>query len=429
MVKERILLLINDKNKKNFFIYGLGQVFNLISPLIIAPLVIAKCQDSGYGKVGLGFAMALFLILIVDYAFDIKGIKSVSENRHESNVLEQLFFTTLFTKALLFVLVFITSLFLLFHIPFMQRENDLFLLSLTIVFAQVFNPIWFLQGVENFKWISIINIASKTTYVTLVIVWVKASQDYILVNFFLGISSFIFNVIGLFYVIKSYKFKFFVPQFSQITHILKTDFSFCISQLFLSARQLSPLIFASYFLGLSVAGQYRVIEQIINLFRTFCQVFLKFYYAQACYKFLSDLKEGWFFWRRYVLINVSIVCISLLFIVVFSEEILMFFNLSKEAISKINIVFQIGLIISLLMSVTLSLEQLMFIRSKNKVYVKITIFVTILTIVLLLLLINKMQLLGIIITLIIAELFSIIFYFINAYLPTQISIKNENTLH
>ena len=76
---------------KNFFIYGLGQVFNLISPLIIAPLVIAKCQDSGYGKVGLGFAMALFLILIVDYAFDIKGIKSVSENRHESNVLEQLF--------------------------------------------------------------------------------------------------------------------------------------------------------------------------------------------------------------------------------------------------------------------------------------------------------------------------------------------------
>ena len=81
------------------------------------------------------------------------------------------------------------------------------------------------------------------------------------------------------------------------------------------------------------------------------------------------------------------------------------------------------------MSVTLSLEQLMFIRSKNKVYVKITIFVTILTIVLLLLLINKMQLLGIIITLIIAELFSIIFYFINAYLPTQKSINNENTLH
>ena len=97
MVKEKIHLLINDKNKRNFFIYGVGQVFNLISPLIVAPLVIIECQEAGYGKVGFGFAMSLFLILIVDYAFDIKGTKAASENRHENKVLEKLFSTTIFT--------------------------------------------------------------------------------------------------------------------------------------------------------------------------------------------------------------------------------------------------------------------------------------------------------------------------------------------
>ena len=103
MVKEKIRELFNDKNKQNFFIYGIGQVFNLLSPLIVAPIVILKCLDSGYAKVGLGFAMALFLILIVDYAFDIKATKSASENRNDSKVLEKILSTTIFTKIFLFI--------------------------------------------------------------------------------------------------------------------------------------------------------------------------------------------------------------------------------------------------------------------------------------------------------------------------------------
>ncbi|NJM80131.1 MAG: hypothetical protein HC854_11900 [Flavobacterium sp.] len=70
-----------DESKANFFIYGIGQAFNLVSPIIIAPYLISICGIASFGKIGLGFAFALFLILIVDYAFDIKGIKKVAENR------------------------------------------------------------------------------------------------------------------------------------------------------------------------------------------------------------------------------------------------------------------------------------------------------------------------------------------------------------
>lgn len=428
MVKEKILLLINDKNKRNFFIYGVGQVFNLISPLIVAPLVIAKCQEAGYGKVGLGFALALFLILIVDYAFDIKATKSVSENRHEHAALQEIISTTIFTKMVLFLIVLFFAAVLISAVPFFNQEKTLFILSLSIVFAQVFNPIWFFQGVENFTWISIINIASKVTYVSLVIVFVSFSKDYIYVNLFLGLSSFVFNSIGLIYIKKKYSFKIIVPKFKTIQSILKNDFSFCVSQLFLSARQLSPLVLVSYFLGYSVAGQYRVIEQIVNLFRTFSQVFLKFFYAQACYKFLTNMKAGWMFWKKYTTANVFISTASLLVIMLFSIQILRFFHLPEKTIIELDPLFKLGLLISFLMSFTLPLEQLMFIQDKNKIYVKITIFVTIVNITLLVLLIKEFEILGIVVTLIISELIFIAFYFYNAFLHTKQLIKNENHL-
>lgn len=428
MLKDKVLLLINDKNKKNFFIYGIGQVFNLITPLIVAPLVVAKCYEAGYGKVGLGFALALFLILIVDYAFDIKATKSVAENRDNSKVLEEILSTTIFTKIVLFLIVLFFASVLITIIPFFHQEKKLFVLSLAIVLAQVFNPIWFFQGLENFKWISIINIASKVTYVTLVLFFIQQSNDYVLVNLFLGISSFVFNILGLIYIKKTYGFKVTIPPFKNIKSILQNDFSFCVSQLFLSARQLSPLVLVSYFLGYSIAGQYRVMEQVINLFRTFSQVFLKFFYAKACYKFMKDMKTGWEFWKKYTAINILIISISLIIIVCFSIEILHFFHLSENTIVELDSLFKGTLIISFLMSFTLPLEQLMFIQDKSKIYVKITIFVTVVNITLLLILIKQFELLAVIATLIVAELIFIAFYFYNAFLHTKQLIKNEKHL-
>lgn len=428
MVKEKIRELFNDKNKQNFFIYGIGQVFNLLSPLIVAPIVILKCLDSGYAKVGLGFAMALFLILIVDYAFDIKATKSASENRNDSKVLEKILSTTIFTKIFLFTTVFCFATTLILLVPFFHQEKSLLFLSLTIVLAQVFNPIWFLQGIENFKTISIVNIASKVTYVSLILLFVSQPDDYILVNLFLGISSFIFNLAGLIYIKRKYHFKIITPSFLEIKTILVADFTFCISQLFLSARQLSPFLLVSYFLGFSIAGQYRVIEQIVNLFRTFSQVFLKFFYAQACYKFIVDVNAGWKYWKKYTLMNVALISIGVLFLMSCSTFVLHYFNLTQESINELDFLFKIGLIISFLMSFSLPLEQLMFIQDKSKVYIKIAIFATIVNIVLILVLIKRFELLGIISTLIISELIFITFYFYNAFLHTKKIINNENHL-
>jgi O-antigen/teichoic acid export membrane protein len=197
MIKKKINSLIKDKTKSNFFIYGLGQSFNLLSPLLIAPLVVAVCGIEGFGKVGLGFALALFLILIVDYSFDVKGTKQVAENRENKYELENILFLAIFTKIILFVFASIIAILLVIFIPFFSQEKHLFLISLLIVFAQIFNPVWFLQGIENFKLVSIVNICSKTLYVLLVFLLIIEKTDYIWVNFYLGFSALIFNLLGL----------------------------------------------------------------------------------------------------------------------------------------------------------------------------------------------------------------------------------------
>lgn len=408
---KQLLIKNNTAQKRNFIIYGIGQTFNLISPLIIAPYVILKSGEEGFGKVGLGFALALFLILIVDYSFDIKGTKEVSENRYDKKELERILNLALFTKLVLFIISIIIAIIIIYSLPFFYQERKLYFFSLIIVLSQVFNPVWFLQGIENFKAISIINIFSKTTYVILVYCIVKKQEEYIWVNFLLGCSTLFFNFLGLCFLIFKMKLNLEAPQKATIVDILKKDFSFCISQLTLSVRQLSPLFLTGYILGFNVAGQYKLVEQFITLFRTLIQVLLKFFYPTVCYKLITNIKVGYFYWKKTAIGVSFLITVMLVVLFLFSNKILIYFNISPESSSELLMIFQFSLVISFLISISLPLEQLMFVLNKNKEYIITTIFVTIINVLLIVVLINSLNLYGIIISLIISELLFISIYY------------------
>ena len=403
--------LIN-KVSKNFIFYGTGQAFNLLSPLLIVPYVISVCGIANFGKTGLSFGLSLFLILIVDYAFDIKGTKLVSESRENIKGIQQSLFTIIYTKIILLFIAFFLLLLLIYSIPLLRDEKTLFLFSFSIVIAQVFNPQWFFQGIEDFKTSGLINILSKILYVILVFSLIKNTEDYNYVNFYLGMSSLLFNLFGIFIIQNRFKFNFQKPNFFEIKKILKTDFFFCVSQLFLSLRQLSPLFIVSSFLGFSVAGQYKVVEQIISLFRTFNQVYLKYFFPRLCFKIKESKNEALSFWKKYVLLLLVFVLFFCLLLFIFSLHIITFFNISKT----INDLFRFSLILPVLMVFSLSLEQTMFTNNNNKNYIRITIFVTIINIITLLFLASILNLNGVIISIIIAELFFIFLYFKNSIL-------------
>jgi len=416
MELKAYLNIIKEKKKQDFFIYGIGQAFNLISPLLVIPYIVSVCNTEGIGKAGLGFNMALFLILIVDYAFEIKGPKEVSENRNNFQKLQEIANTTFVYKFLIFIMVAIVTSAVIYWVPFFTKEKELYFFSMVIVFAQVFNPAWFLQGIENFRLVSVLNIASKISYMILVYVIIKHKGDYIYVNLLLGGSTLVFNVMGLLYIKNKYAIKAAMPALTEFVALLKADFSFCISQLFLSARQVSPLFIISSFLGANIGGQYRIIETVTNMFRTFLQVFLRFFYPSVCYKISKNVREGFNFWKKYTIACISLMCAVVVLMYTFSTHILVFFKVSEHDIITLNPYFRFAMIIPLLMSLSYPLEQLMFAVNKNKAYVTITIIVTIISILLLICLVNFYGIGGGIASLLIAEALCAGLYFKYSYL-------------
>ena len=393
----------------NFLIYGLGQSINLLSPLIVMPFLIRICKEDGLGKIGISFSICLILNCIIDYSSYLNGTKNIAINKKDNSFLRKSI-TDIYTyKFLLFLVIVILFTIITLSIPSID-EKKLLLLSTPILLSQLLNPNWVLQGLENFKLITILNINSKTVYITLVFLFIKNREDYIWANFYLGISGVLVYFGAFLYLVKKFKLNYTYQNVENGLHIIKTDFNICISEFCLSIYQYFPIIIIGYFTGNASAGIYRIIEQIFSIFRTFIFMFFNFSYPTVCYDVEKNLKKGLKVWKLYHLANFIIIIFGCILVYFFSDYILTFFHVATKDKQILINLLRIAILVPVLLVISQALRQLMFALNLSSSYTKIIYFSCILSVILLSAFVYLYGLKGSFIAMILVELIVISLY-------------------
>lgn len=413
---------------KDFFIYGLGQAINIVSPLLIMPFIILKCGQEGLGKVGVGMSLALIICGIIDYGSYINGVKDISLNRNNSKILE-FHFKSIYTSKLILVVGILSLVSLLILVvPFFEQYKQLYFFSFLIVIGQFINPAWFFQGTENFKLISFINVISKIIYVALVFTMIQTKDDYIYVNLFFGIGAIVGNSIGLIWLIKKYSFSITTFELKPALLVIRNEFSFSLSQLFLSIYQYSPIILISYVAGDFVAGQFKVIDQIVSIFKTYLNMFFYFVYANICFELSNSYEKGIKVWKQYNGFNFLFLFFVLSFFYYKAELILTFFKISPEHLAVTAHYFRIGILVPIFVAISQPLRQLIFVFNENKVYIRITVITTILNFIALLIFTEYYGLAGAFLSIIMIEIMIILIYYLilKKHFKENLQTKNGN---
>ena len=409
MIKRGITYFKKQKQFHNLSMYGFGQAFNLITPILVIPYIVSICGETGYGKIGVGMAIAFFLMVFVDYGTEIIGVKEVAINRENHQKLESIFTTTYSAKALLLAAVIIIFSVVINFIPFFAKEKTLFLLSLTMVIGQFINPTWFFQGVENFKWITILNIVSKIIYLAGVFIFIKKPEDYILSNLIWGIGMIVANGISFVYIIKKYSISFKNTDKGKVIELIKHNFSIFYSQIFVSFQMYSPVVLISFFGNNAMAGQYKIIDQIIVVFKTYLLLFFNYVYPRICYLLEKNKKEALDFWKLYNGLNFVFITLSMIGIAIFALKVVAYFN--PQEVEVIADLLKIALFIPILQAISIPLKQLVLGTNKQKVYVRTTMVITSVSLVMIVLITPFYKVFGVLLALIITEIVTMIIYY------------------
>ncbi|HTO35073.1 MAG: oligosaccharide flippase family protein [Flavobacteriaceae bacterium] len=408
MLRRINQFLFQNKQFQNFSIYGFGQFFNLVTPLLVAPYIIKICGEENFGKTAVGMAIAFFLIVFVEYGSDINGVRNISLARNNREDLEKIFFSTYAVKFILLLIVLSVSYLLILVIPYFSSEKTLFLLSLTVIVGQFINPTWFLQGVENVKWITLLNIISKTIYLIGIFLTIKTTPDYVWVNLWWGSGMILANSFVVYLIIRQYKFFNFKVSKQSVLEYLKKDFSIFYSQIFVSLQMYAPIILVSYFGNNLMAGQYRIVEQIVVIFKTYILLFFNFVYPKVCFFLENDYHQGIRNWKIFNGSNLVFITLCTLLVIYFADDIVLYFN--AENTEQLGDVLRIAAFIPFLLAISIPLKQLVLGWNFQKFYVRITTFVVILNLLLIIIILPYYKVEGVFYTLILSEILAILFY-------------------
>lgn len=399
------------KNKIiNFLIYGFGQSINILSPLLVVPYIISICNEEGLGKIGISFSISLILCCVIDYSSTLLGTKEISIHRNDKIKVKNSISKFFLAKCIITIVLVISFILGTFTIPFLRSEQNLYLLIVPLLLAQLFNPNWILQGLEKFKVVALFNILSKSVYLFLVFICIKEKEDYIWVNFYLGCSSLLFYSIAIFSLFRVYDIKLKSFSFTVSYKLLKKDFKICISEFCLSIYQFFPIIIVGYFLGNSAAGIYKIIEQIISVFRTYIFMFFTFSYPIICYDMEKEKEKGFKVWMSYNFINTIIIGIGGIFIYGIKDFVFDFFKVSEELIPTMNSLLILGLIIPFTISVSQALRQLIFVSNLLKQYTLIIYISTALNLLAMYIFLNYFDIKGVFYAALLIEILVIISY-------------------
>ena len=255
--------IANTEDKKrilgNFFSLSVLQAFTYILPLLTLPYLVRVLGVDKFGLVMFAQAFIMFFNILVDYGFNLSATREISIHRDDKSKVTEIFSSVMTIKAILIFVSFVLLTIVIFSFEKFSSDWELYYLSFLLVIGNAMFPIWYFQGMEKMKYITIVNISSKVIFTILIFIVIQEPNDYIYVPLLSGFGFIVGGIISLWIVYKNFNQSFLFQRFNILKKHFQDSSQFFLSRLssvgysnsntFLVGVMLSPQFVTYYYLA------------------------------------------------------------------------------------------------------------------------------------------------------------------------------------
>lgn len=262
----RKILANNKKVLENLSYISILQLFSIFLPLISYPYLIRVLGLELNGMIVFAYSIVSYLNLFISFGFNsstTRNIASLENDKCISNIV----FSTYLCKLILFLFSVCLFLFVISFSHIQIEFRYILYSSLGLSIGELLLPIWYFQGVEKMKYLTIINVGSRIVFTVFIFVFVKQKEDYILVPLFNSLGAILGGVYALYVLLAKERIRFSGINICSIKMNFRDSAPMFISSLSsLIYLNVNKLIVGS-FLGMSEVSIYDIGEKVMNLLK------------------------------------------------------------------------------------------------------------------------------------------------------------------
>lgn len=390
---------------ESFISLSLIRLADFILPLIALPYIIGVIGVDKFGLISFVTSFVTYFLNITQYGFSLSAVRDLSINQNNPKKIEDIFNSVFTTKLYLFIFSFIIIVLLIFSIPSFYENQLLYIIATGLIFGDVLFPKWFFQGIEQMRYITIINTIVKVVYICLIFVFVKEKSDYVLVLLFQSITVVIAGFYSLYIVFYKHKIKIRIASFINVKQQLNYSFSSCVTLITPTLYSNTSIFLLGIYTNTNIVGYFSGAIKITNAFSSLNTILTRTFYP-----FVNKTKNSIKKINILILIFGFFTTIFMFVLASFTVENI----LGNSMINSIPLVMILSLSPFLLSIRTAYGINYILANKKDNLYMKIALFSSIFGLILALILIPRFEAIGAACVIIISQLLYATFSYIYA---------------
>jgi len=265
---------------KNYGALVVLQGLNYLLPLLIIPFLEHQLGLQKFGLVMFAQSLMVFFVLITDFGFNITATREIAILKTEGKDFSEVYFRVFWARLALVFLCFLLLVTLVFSFDKFRIHWELYLLSYGVVIGQAIFPVWFFQGIEKMRLITVVNVVAKVIFTVLLFFFINSPDDYIQVPLFNSIGFIIAGILSLILSLKYVTWQ--KPDFYEGLSFYKESSHMFVSNLAASLYTSLNTFLLGIFGGDAMVGIYAAFEKLILASKN---MFIPIY--QSVYPYMS----------------------------------------------------------------------------------------------------------------------------------------------
>ena len=286
---------------KNFFFLFVIQFSNYVLPFLVIPLLTRALGVEGFGKYVFYIGIANLLLVFIRFGFEFSATRQISIHSDDKNKVGEIVSAVIQIKVLLLLLtIFLFYIVINFLKPDEQAQH-LMLGGVLLLVGQTLLPVWYFQGMQQMKFVTLYTVVTKITYVALLFLLIRDNEDYGIGVVVYGGAFFVAGLISILHVLKQVNVSF-IFNFSLIKSVFLEALPFFTSRVFVTAYTSSMVPLLGFIGGPAQVAIYSASEKLYIAAQS-----AMFPLANALYPHMAKDRDMPLFKRLFLLAMVVVV--------------------------------------------------------------------------------------------------------------------------
>lgn len=256
--------MIKNKLFENILALTTIKGLQYILAFVTFPYLTRVLQVEMFGAIVFVQGIINYFVLFTDYGFNLLGPKEIAQN-DDISTRGRVFVNIFFSKILILLIVSV-----IFIISIYGLKNTLildvwlYLVVYITVVGNVIFPVWFFQGIQEMRYITIVNVIARLFSIVCIFYFVKEPKDYLLAALFQAIVPLIGGICSWIILIKKFPEVLCLPNIKDILRTLQDGWNIFISTVAINLYTASNIVFLGIFTDPITVGYFSASKKIVD---------------------------------------------------------------------------------------------------------------------------------------------------------------------